>query len=71
MIRNLPEVEAEEVNIFFEGPRNILCNSNVRNDADCREVRWMENNLEAKRDHNDPIYRQRWGIQTITSRFFY
>ena len=62
MIRNLPEVEAEEVNIFFEGPRNILCNSNVRNDVDCREVRWMENNLEAKRDQNNPIHTQRWGI---------
>ena len=61
----LPEVDTEEVDPILESPRNISRNPNSRNDSDCYGVRWMENNLDTKRDQNCPTLSRRWGIQTI------
>ena len=42
---NLAEVES-----ILETPRHVARNPNIRNDIDCHEVKWMENNSLAKRD---------------------
>ena len=52
---NVSKIDLEEVKSTIEGPMNTSCNHNIRNDVDCREVRWMENNSEVKKDQISPI----------------